>query len=301
MKSWVKITSLLYGVIFCLSFCSCSSDEESNDPVFDMSRIVGSQWERSYSWTSSDDPSWEKGKGSLTFSNSHQAIEEISYSGEGFEYNYNLGIYEFKSYSGSHSVFYTYEVEGNRIVMQNEDTGATFTATLSGNKLVSEDYEWILVAPGTGSADGDNGDKPTGPSYSWENMQGVWMDDLYDAYSGEILELQKQNMPSGAFLGSYTHGNFRVWGVQFNQSGQMREVDVQFKTFYNTGALVLRTIYASDRKTVYWTDVSKDTFKDKYIIRGNEIYYNGKVAFTIYNPNMIEDTSGNYYVRVKTY
>ena len=71
------------------------------------------------------------------------------------------------------------------------------------------------------------------------------------------------------------------------------------KAFHNDNALVLQTIYTSDGKTLYWTDVEGDSYRGSYLIRGNEIYYNGNVVYNILYPNMITDQANNVYVKVR--
>lgn len=298
MKHLIRLSVLLCGVILCFGLSACSSDDEDGGKVIGTSQLVGSQWQRSYYWIDQDDLAWEEGQGLLTFTSSSLAEETVTYHGWGYKYNYDLDINEYKSYSGSNIVFYTYEVINDEIILKNEENGTTITAVISGDKLKSDsEYEWTLVEAGSGN---DEEDQAHGNSYSWSNMSGVWMQDLYDAYAGEIQIYKSKNASSSVYLNNSYNGNFRVWGMQFNQDGQMREVDVQFKTFHNTGALVFETIYTSDRKTVYWTDVSKDSYSDKYIIRGNEIYLNGKLAFTIYNDSILIDAnSDDMYVKVQ--
>lgn len=297
MKNWFNLCALLCSVILSVSLSGCSSDDEDSEPQVSTTQLVGSQWERSYSWMDSDDLAWEKGKGVLTFTSSSLAEEIVTYNGQGYQYNYDLDFNEYKSYSGKNTIFYTYKVSGNQIILKNEEDGTVITAVLSGNKLKADNsFEWTMVKAGSDNDEEESQDN----SYSWANMSGVWMQDLYDAYASEIQVYKSQNSTSSVYLNNSYNGNFRVWGMQFNQDGQMREVDVQFKTFHNTGALVFETIYTSDRKTVYWTDVSKDSYGDKYIIRGNEIYLNGKLAFTIYNDKMLIDAyTDNMYVKVQ--
>lgn len=294
MKQLFKEYILLFGAILCIAMVSCSSDDE-NDEIQNNILLIGSQWERSYYWIDDDDLSWEKGKCVLEFTGSNLAQETVTYNGMGYKYNYDLDLNEFKSYSGTNTNLYTYEVCDNQIILHNESDGATITAVLSGNKLQTSEYEWTLVKEGDNNGEVNDNTE----SYSWTNMQGVWMEDYYEAYADDIQMCKSQNLNSEAYLNNIYNGNFQVFGVQFNKDGQIREVNAQIKAFHNTDALIFETIYTSDGKILYWTDVSGDSYGDNYIIRGDKIYTNGKVAFSIINSNMIVDNADCVYVRVK--
>ena len=156
----------------------------------------------------------------------------------------------------------------------------------------SDDYLWTLIKAGEGSGSGSG----ETTSYSWEQMQGVWMESKYDECASIISVYKQQQQPSSA----YYNGDFGVYGLQFNSNGQSREVDAQMKAFHNTGAIVLETIYASDGKTVYWTDVSKSSYRKQYSIHGDKIYYNGKEYFQIFDATHIHDLiGGEDYVKVQ--
>lgn len=295
MKQMYGIGVMLYALMLCLGLSSCSSDDENGGSI-SMSQLVGSEWKRSYTWVDMDNGAWEEGEGVLKFTSSSRAEEEVKYHGEDWKYNYDLDCEEYKPYSGTSFSFYTYQVSDGKIILRDEEYGNTITATLSGNRLTGgDDYQWTLVKAGSG----DEGSGDSQDSYSWADMQGVWMEELYDAYAAEISVYKSQNSSSEVYLNNAYNGNFRVFGIQFNASGSRKELDVQMKAFHNDNALVLQTIYTSDGKTLYWTDVENDSYRGSYIIRGNEIYYNGNVVYNILYPNMITDQANNVYVKVK--
>lgn len=290
MKTMFK-WNIILSILLCSYLSSCSSNDDQGGN-FDMAQLIGSQWERNYSWIG-DDAAWEEGKGTLTFTSSREAQEIVNYHGEDWRYNYDEDVNELKPYSGTSTIFYSYTVEGNQITLTDQDGGYSITTTLSGNMLVgSDDYLWTLIKAGEG---GESGSGET-TSYSWEQMQGVWMGSKYVDCASIIKLYKQQQQPSSA----YYNGDFGVYGLQFNSNGQSREVDAQMKAFHNTGAIVLETIYASDGKTVYWTDISKSSYRKQYSIHGDKIYYNGKEYFQIFDATHIHDLiGGEDYVKVQ--
>lgn len=281
----------------CGMFMGACGDDNDDDGSFNMSQLVGSQWKRSYSYFDTDDSSKEDGECLLTFTSSGQAEEYISYHGAGWEWSYENGD-EYKSYSGTRTDFYTYQVSGTNIILMGDDEfDDPINIAVSGNKMIaSNGLEWTLVKVGSDN----NVEEPTS-SYTWANMQGVWMlSDIYGAYADEIETYQRQNASSNVYLNNSYEGNFGVSGYQFNSTGGIKDLFVCTKIWHNDNAIILKTIYTSDYKTVYWTDIENDNFSDKLVIRGDEIFQNGNVRFEILNPKMIlEKSSDTIYEKVK--
>ena len=297
MKKLNLYLSRFLIAVMCISFTACSSDDDSsNGGSFNISQLTGSQWKRSFSYVDTDNGSWEKGECLLTFTNSNQAEEVITYQGEGWEWSYEDGD-QYKFYSGTYTSFYTFQIKDKILIFNNEEYDDPIQMKISGNKMIgSNGVEYTLVKKGS-SADEE---KPSS-SYSWANMQGVWMEsDTYGAYAETIEAYKSQNAISNAYLNNSYDGDFGVPGYQFNASGNIKELYVCTKIWHNDNALILKTIYASDNKTVYWTDIENDTFSDKLIIRGEEIYQDGIARFEIINSKMIsEKSSGIVYQKVK--
>lgn len=153
--------------------------------------------------------------------------------------------------------------------------------------------------------DGDGNNIPSGNEgggdetsvYSWANMQGVWMEDRYEACAAEIAVYKQQNVSSGV----YYNNDFRAHGIQFDGEGHMKELRVEMKAFHNSGALVFETIYAGDGEIVYWTDVEGDDYgSEQYTIEGNNICLYGQERYEIRTPNhFVEPGTRKVYVRVK--
>lgn len=292
-KRYLYVLCLLM-VVSGVSFVACSEDDEDDSESFDMSKLVGSEWKRTYSYFNTDDASGEEGECLLTFTSSAQAQEYISYHGK--EWSGEDGD-RYQSYSGSTTIFYTYQVTGTKISLQGEEEyDEPIYAVVSGNKMVaSNDLEWTLVKAGSG-----NVEEPLS-SYTWENMQGVWMEsELYGMYASALETYKSQNVSSEVLLNNSYDGDFGVSGYQFNASGGIKNLYVCTKIWHNENALILKTMNTSDRKTVYWTDIEHDTFTDKMTIRDDKIYHNGKVRFEILSSKIIMETSTEtMYEKVK--
>ena len=291
---------LFLALICSTTFIACGDDDDDDNDngsgSFNMSKLVGSEWKRTYSYLNTEDASWEEGECLLTFTTSGQAQELISFRGQEWDWSYEDGD-QYKSYSGTRTVFYTYRVSGTKIILQGSEAyDDPINIVVSGNKMVATgDMEWILVKTGSG-----NVEEPTS-SYTWANMQGVWMESVfYGAYASEIETYKKQNASSNVYLYNSYNEDFGVSGYQFNANGEIKDLYVCTKIWHNDGALILKTINTSDNKIVYWTDIENDSFGDKMIISGNEIYHNGNVRFEIVNSKMIRDSdSGTLYEKVK--
>ena len=292
-KRYLYVLCLLM-VVSGVSFVACSEDDEDDSESFDMSKLVGSEWKRTYSYFNTDDASGEEGECLLTFTSSAQAQEYISYHGK--EWSGEDGD-RYQSYSGSTTIFYTYQVTATKISLQGEEEyDEPIYAVVSGNKMVaSNDLEWTLVKAGTG-----NVEEPLS-SYTWENMQGVWMQsELYGMYASALETYKSQNVSSGVLLNNSHDGDFGVSGYQFSASGGIKNLYVCTKIWHNENALILKTMNTSDRKTVYWTDIEHDTFTDKMTIRDDKIYHNGKVRFEILSSKIIMETgTETVYEKVK--
>lgn len=292
-KRYLYVLCLLM-VVSGVSFVACSEDDEDDSESFDMSKLVGSEWKRTYSYFNTDDASGEEGECLLTFTSSTQAQEYISYHGK--EWSGEDGD-RYQSYSGSTTIFYTYQVTGTKISLQGEEEYDEPTyAVVSGNKMVaSNDLEWTLVKAGTG-----NVEEPLS-SYTWENMQGAWMQsELYGMYASALETYKNQNVSSEVLLNNSYDGDFGVSGYQFSASGGIKNLYVCTKIWHNENALILKIMNTSDRKTVYWTDIEHDTFTDKMTIRDDKIYHNGKVRFEILSSKIIMETSTEtMYEKVK--
>lgn len=299
MKLIYKLSALLYITLLCTTLSGCSSENEG-DGEFKMSQLVGSEWTAEYGWIDEDNGDYEEGTSNLIFTSSSSVTEHTKYHGKHWEYNYNLGIDEYKSYNGESDYFYNYTVSGNDIILDINEFGDKLTLHNSGNKLIEKDGDriWTLIKAGE---DTDNNENNEEESYSWSNMQGIWMEETYEMYEAIINQYQKQNMSSSKFFNDSEYGNFRVFGIQFNKEGLLREVDVQMKSFKNTGRAVLKTIKTSDGKTIYWTDISRDDyFGNKYIINKNKIYLNGQDIYEIINNKTIKDiVTGDIYVKAQ--
>lgn len=290
-KTW-SIFSMVVLMICSMTIVACGDDDDENGGNFEMSELVGSQWKRTYSYFNNDDFSKEDGECLLTFTTSGQAEEFISYHGADWQWSYENGD-EYKSYSGTNTVFYTYQVTGTNITLQGDgEYDEPIKIVVSGNKLIASnnDLQWTLVKKGSGNVEEEQ------DSYTWSNIQGVWMEDIaYGAYAATFETYIRQNMPSSVYLDD----DFYVSGYQFNASGQIRDVDLCTKIWSYENALILKTINARDR-TVYWTDINSHGFSDRLTIRGNEIYHNGNVRFKIINPTIIQEISTEtIYVKVQ--
>lgn len=295
-KSWSVLSIMM--LLSCGMFIgACGDDNDDNGDNFNMSQLVGSQWKRTYSYLNTDDGSKEDGECLLTFTTSGQAEEYISYHGAGWEWSYENGD-EYKSYSGTNTEFYTYQVTGTNIILKgDEEYDEPINIVVSGNKMIaSSDLEWTLVKKGSGNVKDEDSDY----SYTWTNMQGVWMEnDIYGAHAETIETYKRQNAASSIYLNNKYDGDFGVSGYQFNASGAIKDLYVCTKVWHNDNALILKTINTSDNKTVYWTDIENDSFSDKLTIRKNEIYHKGNVRFKIISPNLIMENDDTYYVKVK--
>ena len=285
--------SMLAATLSLFVFASCSSGDD--DGVFEISQLVGSEWKSSYEWLDSDDLSMESGTEVLVFISSTQAKKTTKYEGYGWDYNYNLGTNEYKSYSGTRYTFYEYTVSGNVIHLRPTDDYYTFDLAISGNNLIDDtnDQIWTLSKKG----DGVESDETS--SYSWSNMSGFWMyDEPYSEYASTIQVYKAQNAPSSRYLDNPEYGYFNCFGMHFNADGQMKEVVMETRLFENT--LTLDRIDTSDGKTVYWTNIETGSYSGiKYTIHGNTIYYSGEPAFEIVNSDIIKDMHGGMYVRAK--
>lgn len=295
MKLIYKINTFLCGTLLCTGISGCSSGDEGNND-FSMSQLVGSEWESKYEWIE-EDGDHEKGTSTLTFTSSSSVTEHIVYSGEHWDFDYDLGIDVYEPYHGERDDFYSYTVSGEDIIINYEFYDRVLHR--SGNKLIEEDGDnvWTLIKAGNGNDEGG----ATGESYSWSDMQGVWLGEPYELYEGVISQYQDMNMSSDYYYRDSDYGNFQVGGFQFNSEGYYREVDVQMKAFHNSGKAVLKTIHTSDGETVYWTDVSYDDYSGlTYNINGNKIYYNGQVIFEIINKNTIREKGTDYtYIKAQ--
>lgn len=286
--------SMLVAAISLITFVSCSSEDEVGS--FEISQLVGSEWKSSYEWIDTDDLSMESGTEVLVFNSSNQAKRTTEYSGKGWDYNYDLGIEEYKSYSGTRYTFFEYTVSGNTIHLQaTDDSYYTIDLVISGNKLIdsSDDRVWDLVKAG----DGVEADESS--TYSWSNMSGFWMlEDTYNVYAAVIEQYKSQNAPSSAYFNNPEYGYFTCWGMHFNSNGQMKKVTMEMRAFENT--LILDRINASDGK-VYWTNIYTSSYSGiAYTIHGDQIYYNGEPRFEILNSNRIVDIVGNaIYVKAQ--
>lgn len=294
-KSWSILSIMM--LLSCGMFMeACGDDNDDSGDKFDMSQLVGSQWKRTYSYLNTDDGSKEDGECLLTFTTSGQAEEYISYHGAEWKWSYENGD-EYKSYSGTNTEFYTYQVTGTNItLMGDEEYDEPINIVVSGNKMTaSNGLEWTLAQKGSSSVE-----EPT-LSYTWTNMQGVWMEsNTYGAYAETIETYKRQNASSNIYLNNSYDGDFSVSGYQFNTSGAIKDLFVCTKIWHNDNALILKTINTSDNKTVYWTDIENNSFSDKLTIRGNEIYHKGNVRFEIISPKMIlEKSSDTIYEKVK--
>lgn len=285
--------SMLAATLSLFVFASCSSGDD--DGVFEISQLVGSEWKSSYEWLDSDDLSMESGTEVLVFISSTQAKKTTKYEGYGWDYNYNLGTNEYKSYSGTRYTFYEYTVSSNVIHLTPTDDYYTFDLAISGNNLIDDtnDQIWTLSKKG----DGVESDETS--SYSWSNMSGFWMyDEPYSEYASTIQVYKAQNAPSSRYLDNPEYGYFNCFGMHFNADGQMKEVVMETRLFENT--LTLDRIDTSDGKTVYWTNIETGSYSGiKYTIHGNTIYYSGEPAFEIVNSDIIKDMHGGMYVRAK--
>ena len=143
----------------------------------------------------------------------------------------------------------------------------------------------------------NSGNSDETSAYSWSNIQGVWMEDKYEACAAEIAIYKQQNVSSSV----YYNNDFRVHGIQFDGQGHMKELRVEMKAFHNTGALVFETINTGNGETVYWTDVEGDSYgSEQYTIERNMISLYGQPHYEIYTPNhLIEEGSGQIYVSVR--
>ena len=128
-------------------------------------------------------------------------------------------------------------------------------------------------------------------SYTWENMQGVWMEsELYGMYASALETYKSQNVSSEVLLNNSYDGDFGVSGYQFSASGGIKNLYVCTKIWHNENALILKTMNTSEH----------DTFTDKMTIRDDKIYHNGKVRFEILSSKIIMETSTEtMYEKVK--
>lgn len=283
-------------LLACGMFMGACGDDNDDDGGFNMSQLVGSQWKRTYSYLNTEDASKEDGECLLTFTSSGQAEEYISYHGAGWEWSYENGDV-YKPYSGTRTNFYTYQVSGTNIILKGEDEfDDPINIVVSGNKLIaSSGLEWTLAKAGNEN----NVEEPTS-SYNWTNMQGVWMESIpYGDCAASIETYKRQNASSNIYLFNNYYGDFGVSGYQFNSAGEIKDLYVCTKIWHNDNAIILKTIYTSDNKTVYWTDIENDNFSDRLIIRGDEIYQDGNVRFKIINPKLILENDDTYYEKVK--
>lgn len=285
--------SMFMAVISLIVFASCSSEDEAGS--FEISQLVGSEWKSSYEWIDTDNLSMESGTEVLVFNSSNQAKRTTEYSGKGWDYNYNLGEEEYKSYSGTRYTFFEYTVSGNTIHLQaTDDSYYTIDLVVSGNKLIdnSDDRIWDLVKAGDGVESEESS------AYSWSNMSGFWMiEDPYTTYAAIIAQYESQNASSSAYLGNPEYGYFNCEGMHFNSDGQKKKVVMEMRAFENT--LTLDRINASDQN-VYWTNIYTSSYSGiAYTIHGNQIYYGGEPQFNILNSNMITDMNGTVYVRAQ--
>ncbi len=299
MKQMYKLYTFFCCILLTMITPGCSSEDENNSE-FKMSQLVGSEWENKYEWMDEDNGDYEKGTSKLTFTSSSAATIHNVYNGKAWKYNYDLDIEEYKSYSGESSAFYSYIVAGDNIILTDQESGSEITLYPSGNKLIDNagDRIWNLLKAGE---DTDTGNNDEESSYSWSTMKGIWMEESYEAMKAEISVYESQNSRSDVYTNNAYQGNFRVFGMEFDQNGRMRELDFYMRTVYNSGYPLLKTIHTSDNKTVYWTDLDPGSYSNtKYIINGNKIYYNGQEVFEIYNSNNIIDlATNNFYVRAK--
>lgn len=295
IKLWTMCCLSIIGLL--LSSCSSSDDNDGKDDGgFNISQLVGSEWQRNY--YNINDDGWEKGDCLLTFISGNQVSEEITYHGEGIFWNPESDEDEYKSYSGTNTSFYSYRMNGTTLVFTDE-YGGNFNVTISGNKMRSSNGdEWTLTKAGTGSGDDKSESGGSTTTYSWSNMQGVWMKSTYEAYLSTINTYISQNATSDVFLNNHYDGDFGVSGYQFNSSGAMKDIYASTRTWHNDDALIFKTIYTSDNKTVYWTDIENDSYSDRLTISGDKIYYNGNVRFEIFDSTKMFEGE-TLYVKVK--
>lgn len=292
MKQLISFNGTILFIVCCCLFSLLSCQTEESDNSIEMSEIVGSQWTSSYEWIE-DNGSMESGNEVLDFISSTQARKTTEYSGRGWEFNYSTGENEYKSYSGTRYQFYEYSVSGSTILLINVDGGYSSELQISGNKLIdaNEDQIWNL------SKDGDGVGSGAVTSYTWDEMSGFWMADYpYEMYNEEMNRLERMNAPSSSYFNNPSYGYFRCWGIHFNKSGQQKEIILETRAFANQQTL--RSIYASDRKTVYWTNTYTNSYSGiEYTIWGDTIYYAGEPMYAIKNRNTIVDNNGTLYVR----
>ena len=287
-------------LVFSIGLSGCSSDEDSGDGggLTNMSQLVGSEWKRNYSWMN-DDGSYEKGEGTLKFTSSNSAHEDVTYHGKEWRYNYDLDVDEYKSYHGERTNLYTYTVSGNTITMTDLEYDNEIVLRLSDGMLVAEsgsDDVWQLVKAGDGIGEGTGG-----ASYTWADLQGIWADEVeYGAYKSEIAVYRAQGSPSSTYTDNAHHGNFRVYCMEFDGEGNVRDLYPYMRTVYNSGYPLLMQFMASDGQMVYWTDLKPDSWERRpYVINGNKLYQNGVVRFEILRPGqMVEVASGTFYTKV---
>ena len=278
---------------------SCSKDEDSLDNLVRNDELIGSEWKRVSEHLDIDDGSWEKGNHLLTFNNSSEATEVCEYNGKGWEWSYEDGD-RFKPYSGTHTSFFSYKIDGKKIILTDVEDGDVKSYTLSGGKLVCEDIEWTLVKKGSGN----NATEPDDiKKITWNDLHGVWIDrDEYYAMLETTDTYQRQNMSSNVYTRESHDLSFRLdlGGIQFSSTGKERNLWIKPKTWKND--LVIKKIFASDNKTVYWTDIENDSYSSyTLLIRDNKIYKNGVVKYEIANNGDIYDVNNEiFYVKVET-
>ena len=299
-----KVLSALFcALTLCMGFCNCSSDDDEGEGggLADMSQLVGSEWKREFSWMN-DDGSNGTGTGILKFTSSTSAQEDVTTQGTGWEYNYDLGYEEWKPFHGQSTSLYTYSVSGNTITMTDLEYGHEMTLHMSGDKLVEENgegNEWQLVEAGDETGDVSGGGST---AYSWTNMQGIWAEEInYQAYLSIISIYQAQAANSSIYTNNSEHGNFRVFCIEFDGEGRMRELNPYMRTVYNNGYPLLLQFQASDNRMVYWTDLKPGYWSNtNYIISENQIYHLGTKRFDILTSNRIQDCiSGEFYCKVQ--
>lgn len=284
-----KINFILGVIALCVGFVSCSSDDDGDEtPSFSMSQIVGSEWKTSYYVVDDGDGSYERGNSTLTFKSSSHAEIVSEYSGKEWIWD---GYDQFKYYSGTRTVFYSYTKSGNNIKLQNkENEYDIIDLTLSGNKLISSSSTtpWTISKVGDGNSNaGDTG-------YSVSNLQGIWMEsDAYNADLSIFAIYEQQNAYSSTYLNNEWYGDFGVEGILIEASGAYKWLYVCCKIWKSN--IVLKTIYAKD-KTVYWTDIENGKYQDnKMIVSGNKVYIGGKETYEIRSAKTLYEIDTNKY------
>lgn len=280
---------IAFFVFSCLlGMTGCSSENgEGETSTIDLTKLVGSEWESSFI-SYGDEGSYTNGNEVMVFNSSYQAKVTGEYHGMEWDYNYSTGEDELKPFHTTGNIFYEYTVSDNIIILNDGEYETKYK--IVGRQLVQigGDRVWELIKEGDGVEDELHND------YTWENMSGFWMNsDPYVSHRKEIERLERMFSASNAYLrGTYFH----CWGMHFNSLGQRKDIVLETRLFQNEQTLY--KISTSDAKTVYWTNIERNSYTYiKYEIHGNEIYYANTLVYTIIDENTITDSYGNVYVR----